>query len=526
MRTLEWSSPRRLGSALRWSLALAAAVLLASSAIALPAAAQPRRGTSQATDTSSTRIVVAPFRGARAASARRLLISNLAESGYTVVPDSEVASTARRLGISSRPSRGDYLSIAAELHASVVIEGRVSRARRSWNLRVEVLNGADGASLGSASWGGRAARAVDGVGRNGAERLGAFIGRGQPVVTTAASSGEPQWYQEGYHDDAETPLDDERPGQEGAEAPSRQGRYDVGRIMASGGTMWRSFSTIVDAYGGHHGATDPLSIVHQERSYTSPGIGHFELGIEGEFYPGALDDQPFPYLGIVAAFRHSLGIVSIAEAEDPALGDVTLGTDQMDVRAGLRGRYRFGSNPGDFMLFADLGFALSTFTFDLEALSQVRLASVIPPMEYYSIEVGLGFDVGLVPDALSLSAYGRARIGVALGVQARNVWGIDTKPANGVLVGLELRHDAVWITRGLFAALRFEYFQYITQFSGQAGCYGPCSEGTQPYLDRSPWEVWPSRDPNAPNEDVTGGARDPVSDHNVRWGLYLGYAFE
>ncbi len=511
------------------SLARSLVVMLSSLALALAptsGVAQPRRVASPPPSAPVARILVAPFQGSRAAPTRALLVQNLSSAGYTVISDAEVASVVSRLGLSSRRSRAEQLAVAAELHASVVIEGRVSRARRSWSLTVRVINGADGGELGSASWGGRSMQAIDGVGRNAAERLGGFIGAGRAATPAAESSGEPQWYQAGYHEDTESPIDDEEPGDEPDE-PTDVERYDVGRIMVSGGTLWRSFSTIVDVYAGHHGGASPMDTIHQERSYSSPGIGHFELGLEGDFYPGALADQPFPYLGVIASFRHSLGIVSVAESATPGAGDVSLGTDQLDLRVGLRGRYRFGPRRGDFMLFADAGFVMSTFTFDVEALSSVRLDAIIPPMEYYSLELGLGFDVAIVRDALSIAAYGRGRIGVGLGVQTRNVWGIETPAANGFLFGLELRHDAVWIARGLFASLRLEYFQYLTQFRGQAGCYGgDCASGVEPWLDTHPWEIWPTRDPGDPASEVTGGAQDPVPDHNVRWGLYLGYAFD
>jgi hypothetical protein len=115
---------------------------------------------------------------------------------------------------------------------------------------------------------------------------------------------------------------------------------------------------------------------------------------------------------------------------------------------------------------------------------------------------------------------------VGLGVQTRNVWGIETSPANGFLFGVELRHDAVWLARGAFVALRLDYFQYIAQFRGQVGCYDVCEPVANPWEDPSLWEVWPVADPTDPNSRVTGGAQDPITDHNVRWGLYLGYAFD
>ncbi|GAB4202735.1 MAG: hypothetical protein OHK0013_16310 [Sandaracinaceae bacterium] len=507
-------------------MALVGALLLVATARPTPAVAQ--RMSSQIGGRQPVRermrVIVERFRGTRAGVARNLLIANLSEAGYEVIPDAEVDRVVGRLRLGSRLRDEDYVALARELHASAIVDGRVGRARRAWSLTVRVRNGLDGSVLGSASWGGRSTSAIDGVGRNAAERLQDYLRAAQAPASPSASS-EPQWYQEGYHQDDERPMEDE---ESTPTEPSDTDRYDSGHLMISGGTLWRSFGTVVDVYAGQHNPSAPntQAIVQQDRQYVSAGIGHFELGAEADLYPGAFGDQPFPYLGLVVSFRNSVGLSSTAPADDPVQGDVSIPTNQMDLRVGLRGRYRFGPRRGDFLLFLDAGFVLSTFTFGLEELARIQRASILPPMEYQSIELGLGFDVAVVKDALSIAGYGRGRIGVGIGVQSRNVWGIDTGPANGFLFGLELRHDAVWVARGAFASVRLEYFQYITQFRGQVGCYDTCPPVADPSTDRSLWEVWPTESPLDPASRVVGGAQDPVADHNVRWGLYLGYAFD
>ncbi len=513
-----------LSLALVLTVALTPSPLLAQRGTAMARTTQRQQQRQQQPARQSVRVIVERFRGTRATPARNLLISNLSEAGYTVIPDSEIDAARSRLHLPTRMGADDYVTLARELNAAAILDGRVARARRSWNLTVRVRNGADGSILGSASWGGRSTSAIDGVGRTGAERLGEHLRAAQAPPNQQQQTGDPQWYESGYHEDAETPVDDEDPTPE--PEPSETDRYDTGRIAISGGTLWRSFGTIVDVYAGQHGGSDPSAIVQQERVYSSAGIGHFELGAEGDIYPGAFGDQPFPYLGLVASFRNSVGLSSTAPSSDPVQGDVSLPTNQMDLRIGLRGRYRVGPRRGDFMLFADFGFVMSTFTFGVDELAEIQRASILPPMEYQSIEIGVGFDVAIVRDALSISAYGRGRIGAGIGVQTRNVWGIETSPANGFLFGVELRHDATWLARGAFASFRFDYFQYITQFRGQVGCYDMCEPVANPWEDRSLWEVWPVADPTDPNSRVTGGAQDPVTDHNVRWGLYLGYAFD
>lgn len=496
--------------------------------LAQRAASQPVR-TGRAPERQSVRVIVERFRGTRAASARALLVANLTEAGYRVVPDEEVERVRRALGLGARLEPTDYVALARELDAAAIIEGRVARARRAWTLSVRVRNGADGALLGTETWGGRSTSAIDAVGRTGAERLGDYLRVARAPSRTAEASAPaattPQWYEQGYA------MDEEQPPGVGAardREPTDSDRYETGRLVVFGGTLWRSFGTVVDVYSGQHGGTtNPSAIAQQERSYVSAGIGHFELGGEGEIYPGAFgDEQPFPYLGLVASFRHSVGLSSTAPASDPVNGDVSLPTNQMDLRVALRGRYRVGPRRGDFMMFLDAGFVMSTFTFGLNELARIQRNSILPPMEYQSVDLGLGFEVAAVPDALSVQLYGRGRIGVGIGAQSRNVWGIETKPANGFLVGAEVRHDAMWIARGVSIGLRFEYFGYITQFRGQVGCYDECPPVANPWEDRSLWEVWPVRDPSDPNSAVIGGPQDPVTDHNVRWGLHVGYAFD
>jgi len=412
------------------------------------------------------RVVIERFRGTRASTARNLLIANLAEAGYVIVPDEEVDAVRRSLRLSARMGAEDYVALARELNAAAIVEGRVARARRAWTLTVRVRNGADGALLGSESWGGRSTSAIDAVGRSGSDRLGEHLQAAQsPAAPQPQTGGQAQWYEEGYHEDTESPTDDEDP--EPSE-PTDTDRYDTGRAMLSIGTLWRSFGTIVDVYAGQHGGPDPSAIAQQERSYVSAGIGHLELGGEGEIYPGAFGDQPFPYLGLIASFRNSAALSSTAPASDPVAGDVSLPTNQMDLRIGIRGRYRVGPRRGDFTVFVDAGFVMSTFTFGLDELAQIQRASILPPMEYQSIEIGAGFDIALVRDALSVQVYGRGRIGVGIGVQTRNVWGIETSPANGYIVGTEIRHDATWLARGAFPAVRPQYFGKTPQLPARS----------------------------------------------------------
>jgi hypothetical protein len=193
------------------------------------------------------------------------------------------------------------------------------------------------------------------------------------------------------------------------------------------------------------------------------------------------------------------------------------------VQAGLRFRYRLGADRRDVQLFGDIRYGYSTFTFDTAALQELDYQAILPPMEYQWVGIGAGFDYGLVPDALFVQLHAAYRIGVGIGTQARNVWGIDSSSAGGFELGFELKHEANWLAQGIFISLRLDYFQFMTNFRGQVGCASSaCSGiGAQPWTNNDLWELWPVD----ASGNVSGGIRDTVPDHYVRWGLYIGYAF-
>ena len=481
------------------------------------------------------RVAVDRFRGPRAAHARSLLVRDLEDHGYVVVSDAEVTAARRELGYGAGTLEAqEYVGLARELRVVAFVDGRVGHAHRTWRLAVHVRNGADGSDLGSASWGGRTQGAIDGIGRNGAERLREFLDAATApgAAVRATPDGETPWYAGGA--DAEVAAEaDEEPEHEDAEPELTDAstRYDWLRFSASGGSLWRSMQADARVYAVRRGiaAADPgTELVHEGRGYTSSGIGHAELGLEAEFFPGALGNQPFPYLGLVTSFRPSVLLGSSGcrrtSPDCTSGGRVGVGTDQLDVQAGLRFRYRLGASRRDVQLFGDVVYGYSTFTFDTAALQELDYQAILPPMEYQWLGISVGLDYGIIPDVLFVQARGGYRIGVGLGTQARNVWGIDSSNAGGFDLSLELKHEANWLAQGIFVSLRFEYFQFTTNFRGQVGCATTsCSPtGTQPWTNNDLWELWPV---GPDNSTVVGGIRDAVPDNYVRWGLYLGYAF-
>jgi hypothetical protein len=484
------------------------------------------------------RVAVDRFRGPRAAHARSLLVRELEDAGYTVVSDTEVAAARRTLGYGTGTlEAAELVAIARQLNAQAIIDGRVGHVHRAWRLVVHVRDGSTGADLGDESWGGRTQSAIDGVGRDGADRLRSYLERattpGATTTTATPTTSERPWYEH----DAEAPTDDERPTDEPDDETPRPSstRYDSVRFSVSGGSLGRSMQADARVYAIRRGMTpaDPsTALIDETRGYGSSGIGGAELGLEAEFFPGALGDQPFPYLGIIASFRHSALLTSSGCRRPPPNNDCTgashlsIGTDQLDVQGGLRFRYRLGADRRDVQLFGDVIYGYSNFTFDTGAngLQALDYQAIIPPMGYQWLGIFVGFDYGIIPDAFFVQLRTGYRIGVGLDPVSRNVWGVDSSTAGGFDVQLELKHEATWLAEGIFVSLRFEYFQFMTTFRGQVGCAtSTCSGiGTQPWLNNDLWELWPV---GADNSTVVGGIRDPVMDHYVRWGLYLGYAF-
>jgi hypothetical protein len=499
---------------LRWPVLL----LLALHALAVAAGPLASRVEAQ-----SRRVAVDAVRGPRGSRARTLLLDSLTEAGWIVVSDREIDEARDRLGI-SRPSDDDWVAIARELNVVAIVDGRVSRARRSWRLTVRVRNGADGAILGDEGWGGRTASAIEGVRRSGASRLSRYLDRASAPSAAAAgaSDGETPWYAGG----AEGEEPEEVP-EEPAE-PSENERYDSFRISASGGTLFRSFSATAEVYRARR---DPSvttgETMDEQRGYQSGGIGHFELGLEAELYPGALGDQPFPFLGILVSVRNSVGLgASACRYGVSACERVAIGTNQTDVQAGARGRYRFGPSRRDFEGMLEILYGYSSFTFDTNTLMEIDRNAIIPPVEYQYVSLGGGFRYGIVPDYLNVAFRADYRVGISVGAGARSVWGRETGAPSGFLFGLDLVHEATWLFEGLFASLRFEYFQMITTFRGQVGCAdmaAGCDVTSPPWLDEGLWELWPIAGTDI--DDVVGGVHDAVSDHHFRWGLYIGYAF-
>ncbi len=486
-----------------------------------PALAQP---------SAAQRVVVQQFSGPRGSTSRAALVRNLEENGVVVVSDAEVREARERLSLGTRLRGEQYVELARELNVAAFIDGRVSRRRRSWALTVRVRNAADGEEIGSESWGGRTAASLGGVRRNGYDRLREHLeaARSPSAPAPQVPEGETPWYARGQDDEA--PPADEEP----TPAPPRPAstRYDAFRISLVGGTLFRWMETPVDVYASQRGmapSAPTTALLTETRRYQSGGIGHFELGGEAELYPGAFGDQPFPYLGVVLAFTHSIGVQS--NGTNRADGQpVAVPTNQLDFFVGVRGRYRFGAERREPEIHIDAGWGMFNFDLGLPQLQLITPDTIIPPMQHGYVQLGAGINYGIVPTYFTVGVDFAYRIGTNAGGDMRNVWGTETAPSNGASFGLEIKTEIPEIVQGFFLALRLRYFQFTTSFQGQVGCANAdeCAGYMDPWTDRRLWEVWPVRPPvggSVDLNDVVGGPTADVNDNYVRLQLAVGWAF-
>ncbi len=488
--------------------------------------ASPQRASAQG----ARRVVVQQFSGPRGSTSRAALVRSLEENGVVVLEDDEVRAARERLGLGTRIRGEQYVALGRELNVSAFVDGRVARRRRAWSLTVRVRNAADGEELGSATWGGRTAASLGGVRRNGYDRLREHLesARAPGAAAQTVPEGETPWWARGA--DQEAPPEPEPP--EPAPERPRSTRYDVFRISIVGGTLFRSMDTMVDVYAAQRRMMPPdpaTALLTETRRYQSGGIGHFELGGEAELYPGAIGDQPFPYLGAVVSFTHSIGVQS--NGVNRLDGQpVAVPTNQLDFFAGLRGRYRFGPDRREPEIRIDAGYGMFQFDLGLEQLQLITPDTIIPPMQHGYLQLGAGISYGIVPTYLTAAVDFAYRIGTNSGGDMRNVWGTETPPSNGFTLGLELKTEIPEIVEGFFLALRVRYFQFTTNFEGQVGCADAdeCAGYMDPWSDTRLWEPWPVRPPSGGMidlDDVVGGPQGDVTDHYVRLQLAVGYAF-
>ncbi|MGE0784439.1 MAG: hypothetical protein AB7S26_02035 [Sandaracinaceae bacterium] len=481
-------------------------------------------------------IVVYDFRGPRASSMRASLIRDFERHGVSVVDESLLRDIQRRMGLGRSIDGDEAVEVARELGAVAIVEGQVRRQRRRWRASVRVRNGYDGSVLGTVGWTGRTAATVRAVGRNGYDRLAHALARGRAPparggsVAVSAGGDAPWWQRRQGQASSDDPDEPDERDEASAPPTPRDTRYDAFRISLGGGLLYRSMSATVRVYASQRGlnpANPETETVDEQRGYQSGDIGHFEGTARAEIYPGAFDGaQSFPYLGALVSFSHSAFVRS--NGNDRSTGDeVAIGTEQLELLAAARFRYRFGPARREPELHLDAGWGMFAFNLSTIDLQVIEAPSVVPPMEHGYVHLAAGLNYGVAPPYLTLGIEVFGRIGTNIGVDTRNVWGTMTAPSNGFGFEAEAKVD---IAEGVFVQLVAQYFMFSTQFRGQVGCASAsdCTGYMDPWSDTRLWEVWPVSPPMGGEPDlnaVVGGPLTPVLDNYFRLRLELGWAF-
>ncbi|MBK8170364.1 MAG: hypothetical protein IPK60_08450 [Sandaracinaceae bacterium] len=450
------------------------------------------------------RVVVRDFTGPQAERLHDALVSDLRSNGFEIVEESEMRSAASTAGV--QLDDGWQYRVAQQLRISAVISGTVARHGRRFTLTVRVRNGNDGASLGTETWRGRNPAQLASIGENGHERLGAFLASAHapdPAVAEAEHPWQAGDDAEGADDDGDDDEDaDDEDEDEADEDDGENGRYDSVRASLAIGTIARSMSTTV--------VPVRLGGPSEERRYSSSGLGNGQIGLDGEFYLGALGSQAFPYVGLVGGYHRSLflntqGCDSTGTPCPTPLIDV--GTSQQDYYIGLRGRYAIGHRRDGIEIAVDATYGGFSFKLDEPALAQITPGTRVPTFGYSYLNFGLGVNIGVVERYLTVGLHGAIRAGLSVAAETRNAWGVDTKGASGFVLGLNIRSEAPYIADGMFFGLGFELLSFSTKFEGQTSCLSGAGTCT------SPNQLW---------EQLT--VPEPVTDTYYRLTLAIGYA--
>lgn len=507
---------------LKFAFGVGAALLLLE--LLAPAAAFAQR-----------RVVVERFRGPQSSRLRNNLVSNLGDvEGIELVPESDARASARELGIRRRRlQQDDYPQVAQALNVAAFISGTARRRGRRWVLTVTVRSGADGTSLGTATWSGRTISALSAIRRNGWERISQYVEMTQAPTPPPPPEPEQAWYDQEAEPDPTQNFDLEEP----EEPVDSERAYDALRLGLTLGTNRRSMNTIALIDPARRGAPAGALPLEEERVYESGGLGHLEVGFSAELFPGAfLEGTPLPFLGLAVSYRHSVGLSSFGpacplgtEPNGPSgasrctsdVPSVEVGTTQSELYIGARFRYRLDELRRSPHVSADLGYGMFQFILDPNDLLLLERNSIVAPMDYRYVNIGAGIDYGLVPTYLNVGLRAAYRLGLSVGDDAKRIWGTETSNIGGFLVGLDVRTEAPYIADGVFAMFTFEFFRFNTDFRGQTACSMPDAAGSCPSGDL--WEPWPAS-PDL-SENVTGGLQDTVTDNYIRLQLTLGYAF-
>jgi hypothetical protein len=398
---------------------------------------------------SPPRVTTGPFTGARAGAVRSAIDEAVRGHAGAVdaVPAAGYSAEAQRLGLDGLAGDQDVAQVGRALRADCVIVGELSRQGRGYLLRLRVLNGQDGTTLGTASWEVRNAEEVASLGDEIWTQLSAYVHRVSPAQAPASpTTGAPNAARAAEPDPVARRVPELAPG--------------LGWLYLnlSGGVSMRFWQVTV--------LSEPTP-----RGYDNGGYGELR-GSVAAFYRFARDRAG---VGLSAGGGLPVAIQSHGYAADGTPVDVP--THAYDVWGGIAGALRPATG-GAFGMA--VGIAAQSFTLDTRALPPAQQQV---PMNYLGLRTAIDGALPLYADPTwEFDVLFGAELRVTnVGNEARDAFGGQPGTTFGLGgtagLGVELHRYAP----GLSFRLTGELLRYRTIFSGVAHL-GPASDSIDDFV--------------------------------------------
>ncbi len=511
-------------------------------------------------------VFVEQFLGPHSEELQRRVMSHLRKGiSYQVVDASELSAYRRRFRVRTMREK-DWIGFAKKHRISAFVAGTVERRRRRrWEATLTVRSAADSRVVGTHTWRARNSSGLLRKGKQETKKVLPFMlstrypgeappkppkarpSPGNPSPGNPSSPSQPKssskkraaspWL---FEDQLMLKMSKGKKQGNTKARESAQKRVPRGRdprwqaiyVQALFGTLNRTMVGQLKVYDRGRTANANYEELREERNYAGSLPGHLEGGLAAEFYPGVQFDLPWLRpLGIALSYRQSLllgaeGCALRSNLAEPCSDQerISIGTSQSELYFGLKGKFYIVEEEQSLQLVPQVGIGIFRFDFNLDDLRALELPSVIPPLVYQYLQLGLEIRYELVPRYLELGAYYAFRGGLAP-PDPNRIWGTDTEPASGFSLGVNLKSDAPYLFNNAFWTFGLEWFRFTTKFNGQAGCGLPggqaCSADKEDWENNEPWELFPADE----NGDVNGGPQADVDDTYIRLSLGLGWAF-
>ncbi len=498
-----------------------------------------------ATKVRKRRIYVESFNGPLGGQLEQVVRTELKKDPSNELISKEKLSRFRKELSKKSLSASEQAEFARRYAIAAFVTGQLSKQRREYVGHIEVHSGADSSITGSETWRSKHIDGALGEGRDRTKRLGLAL------MSAKAPPLELQYA--GAQDDASM-VDDTTPEELLNASGSTlikedllhrdeiaDDAYDLVdgesiNVMFLAGVVNRTFQPQLEVYTRTRTTGDPSTVIREQRDYANPGVGVPELGLQAEIYPGKwLNLKALRYVGGVISYRHSVftkstGCAMRANYADPCPVDQKkdIGTSESEFFLGVKGRFNLGESKNRLLLSPQIGYGFYDFSFNVDDLKGTDFPSVIPPLFYEYLQIGMGVRYEVIHRYFWLGANFAYRMGLGLfqsSPDGNAIWGDQTDPATGIKLGIDMTSDAPYLFRGAYWYLGVDWFRFTTNFRGQSACVGPnnCS-GYDDQNNPNHWEIFPQQ--TGSQGQIIGGPVDPTTDIYIRVQLGLGWRFQ